>query len=278
MTGFLAALSISAALRTRSSGAAVVDGWNEARSVDRRERLGQPQLLHLGVEVDVDRRHRRAVGEPVGAQQRLAGGARRGGLVVPFGEVAHDRALVARGVDPVDPRTALDRIDRAGGAEHHHRHAVAPGIEHRHGGVEQADVGMDRGRHRAAGHLGVAVGDRHSGLLMQAQEHLRRLVAEVVDDRVVQAAIARAGIECDIGNVEGAQRIGHDVAAEARRIGAGRDRPFKGAGRDGSGVAGARGGGAGRIGRRHPCFLVLEPGSRAASARIRNFASLRGIL
>ena len=84
--------------------------------------------------------------------------------------------------------------------------------------------------------------------------------------RVVQAAIAGAGIERDIGNVEGAQRIGDDVAAEARRIGAGRDRPFEGAGRDSGGFAGARGGGAGRIGRRHPCFLVLGTGSGSRAA------------
>ena len=194
---------------------------HEARGVDRRERLGELGLLHLGVEVDVDRTHGRGVGDPGGADDRLAGGRGRGRLVVPLGVVAHDRALVARGVDPVDPGPPLGGIDRAGGAEHDDGHAVAPGVEHRHGGVEQADIGMHGGGHRLAGHLGVAVGDRDGALLVQAEQHLRRLVAEEVDDRIVQAAVARAGIERDVGNFQRAQRVGDHVAAEARRVGAG---------------------------------------------------------
>ena len=43
---------------------------------------------------------------------------------------------------------------------------------------------------------------------MQAQQHLRALVAEIVDDAVVQAAIARAGIEREVRNVERAQHRG----------------------------------------------------------------------
>ena len=80
---------------------------------------------------------------------------------------------------------------------------------------------MHRGRHRAAGDLGVAVRDRDRALLVQAQQHLRLLVAEEIDDAVVQPAIARAGIERNVGNIERAQRLGDDVAAEAGRVGAG---------------------------------------------------------
>ena len=191
-----------------------------ALGVDRRQRRRQLALLHLGVEVDVGRAARRGVRHPVGAQHRLAGGAGRRRLVVPLGEVADDRALVGGGVDPVDPRPALHRVDRTGGAEDQDRHAVAPGVEDRHGGVEQADVGVHRGGHRLAGDLGVAVRDRDRGLLVQAEQHLRLLVAEEVDDAVVQPAVARAGIERDVGNVERAQRLGDDVAAEGRRVGA----------------------------------------------------------
>ena len=124
-------------------------------------------------------------------------------------------------MDPVDPRPALGCVDRAGGAQDHHRHAVAPGIEDRHGGVKQPDIGMDRGGHRLAGDLGVTVGDGDRALLVQAEQHLRRLVAEEVHDRVVQAAVAGAGIERDVGNLERAQGVGDHVAAEARRVGAG---------------------------------------------------------
>ncbi len=197
-----------------------------------RQRLLEHRLLHVGIEIDVDRALRRGVGEPRAAQQRFTRGGRGGGLVVPLGVGAHDRALVGGGVDPVDPRPALCRVDRAGGAEDDDRHAVAPGVEDRHGGVEQPDIGMYRGAHRLAGDLGIAVGDRDRRLFVQAQQHLRRGVADVIDQAVVQAAIARPGIERDIGNVEIAQHLGHDIAAEAGRIGAGRDRTLDGGGVD----------------------------------------------
>ena len=193
---------------------------HEALVVDRRQRRGELALLHLGVEIDVGRAARRGVRHPVGAQHGLAGRAGRRRLVVPLGVVANDRALVGGGVDPVDPRAALHRIHRAGGAENQHGHAVAPGVEDRHGGVEQADVGVHRRRHRLAGDLGVAVRDRDRRLFVQAQQHLRLLVAEEVDDRVVQAAIGGAGIERDVGDIERTQRLGDDVAAESRRVGA----------------------------------------------------------
>ena len=177
---------------------------------------------------------RRGVGDPGRAQHGLARGGGRGGLVVPFGVAAHQRALIARGVDPVDPGPPLRRVDRTGGAEHDHRHAVAPGVEDRHGGVHQPDIGMHRRRHRAAGDLGIAMRDRDRAFLVQAEQHLRPLVAEIIDQRVMQAAIARARIERDIGNVEGAQRFGDHVAAEASRVAARRHRTFdRGLGRGG---------------------------------------------
>ena len=106
--------------------------------------------------------------------------------------------------------------------------------------VHQADIGVHDRRHRLAGDLGIAVRDRDRGFLVQAEQHLRLLVAEIVDDAVVQAAIAGAGIERDIGNVERAQHVGDDVAAEARDVDAGGDGAV-----DGGGV----GGGCGRLGR-----------------------------
>ncbi len=198
---------------------------HEALRIDRRHGLGELFLLHAGVEIDVNRPARRGIGDPGGAQNRFARGGGRGGLVVPFGVAAHQRALVARGVDPVDPRPALDAIDGPGGAEQQHRHAVAPGIEDRHGAVHQADIGMHRGSHRLAGDLGIAVRDGDGALLVQAEQHLRPLVAEVIDDAVVEAAIAGARIERDVGHAGGAQRVGRDIAAESGRIDAGRHRP-----------------------------------------------------
>ena len=249
-----------------SAGAALVDRRHVAFGVDRRHRLRQFGFLHLGVEIDVSRPARRGVGDPAGAQHRFARGDRRGRLVVPFGVAAHQRALVARGVDPVDPRPPLGGVDRSGGAEHDHRHAVAPGVEERHGGVHQADIGMHRRRHRLAGDLGVAVRDGDRAFLVQAEQHLRPLIAEIIDQTVVQTAIAGARIERDIGDVERAQRVGHHVAAEAGGIDAGRDRAIDGRQR---GVADRLRFGAIALGFRH-CWILPSPARAgvAASNRI----------
>jgi hypothetical protein len=57
------------------------------------------------------------------------------------------------------------------------------------------------GRHGFSGDLRIAVSDRHRAFLVQAQQHLRPLIAEIVDEAVVQAAIARTWIEGDVGDV-----------------------------------------------------------------------------
>ena len=75
-----------------------------------------------------------------------------------------------------------------------------------------------------AGHLGIAVRDGDRVLLVQAEQHLRLLVAEIVDQAVVQAAIAGARIERDIFDAGCAQRVGRDVAAELGGVDAGRRR------------------------------------------------------
>ena len=222
-----------------------------APGIDRRQLLGELRLLHAGVEIDVDRAHRRRVGDPGAAQQSLARGAGRGRLIVPFGVAAHQRALVLRGVDPVDPRPPLHGVDGTGRAENQHRHAVAPGVEQGHGGVEETDIGVDRGGHRLAGDLGVTVRDGDGALLVQAEQHLRRRIAEVVDEAVVQAAIARARRQRDVGDVEHAQRVGDDIAAERRCIHARRHRTLH---RGNRGISAHRlcpPAGAQGIGRRH---------------------------
>ena len=133
---------------------------SEPRGIGHRGRSVEPGLLQPGVEADVDRPARRRVREQRRAQDRLLrrGGGR--GLVVPLGVVAHERALVARGVDPVDPRPALRRVHRSGRAENEHRHAVAPRVEDRHGRVHQADVRVHRRCHHAPRHPVIAVRDR----------------------------------------------------------------------------------------------------------------------
>ena len=48
--------------------------------------------------------------------------------------------------------------------------------------MHQADVGVHRRGHRLAGDLGIAVRDGDGGFLVQAQQHLRLRIAEIVDD------------------------------------------------------------------------------------------------
>ena len=48
-------------------------------------------------------------------------------------------------------------------------------------------------------------GDGDGVLVVQGEHDLRGAVAEIVDDAVVKAAVARARHERDIGDVEGAQ-------------------------------------------------------------------------
>ncbi|MNC87418.1 hypothetical protein D3C83_31450 [compost metagenome] len=50
-------------------------------------------------------------------------------------------------------------------------------------------------------------------LVVDGQQHLWRAVAEVIDDAVVQPAVARAGIQRDVRHVELAQHGGKNVAA-----------------------------------------------------------------
>ena len=180
-------------------------------------RRGQALLLQAHVEADVDRRGRRRPGDRVGLGERVQRRLDRGGLVVPLGVRPDQRALVGGGVDPVDPGPPPGRVDRAGGPDDQHRDAVAPGVVDGHGRVHQADVAVDRDGHRPPGHLGVAVRDRDRVLLVQADEHPRIAVAAVVHQAVVQPAVARAGDERDVAQVEAAEEFGQRVAAPLDR-------------------------------------------------------------
>ena len=202
---------------------------NESKRIDRRQRCGKRRFLKLRVEIHVDRGHRRRAREPRGAKKRFTHRRRRCRLIVPFDVRPHERALIARGVNPIDPRTPLRRVDRACRAEDQHGHPVAPRVEDRHRRVHQADVGVHGDSERASGDFRVAVRDRDGVFLVQTQQHLRRGVAEEIDEAVVQAAIARAGIQCNVRNVERAKRRRDDVAAERRLGGFDADRAFESA-------------------------------------------------
>jgi hypothetical protein len=68
--------------------------------------------------------------------------------------------------------------------------------------MQQTDVRMQGRSHHLVGSLGVTLCDRDCRLVVQAEQHLRRTVAEVVDEAVVQPAVARARVERDVRDVE----------------------------------------------------------------------------
>ena len=176
-------------------------------------------LLQAGVETHVDRAVRRRRRHLVGLQHALDDRFRRARLVVPFREVAQQRALILGGVNPIDPRPPLVGRDRPRRAERQNRHPVAPGVEDAHQAVHQADIAVQDARHRLVGDLGIAVRDRDDMILVQTQQHLRRAIAEIVHQAVVKSAIARAGIERHVFDVQLAQHLGCDVARPAHVVG-----------------------------------------------------------
>ena len=72
---------------------------------------------------------------------------------------------------------------------------------------------MERRCHHAVGGFRVTVGDRDRSFFVHREHHLRAAVAEVVDDAVVQSAIARARHQRDVRNADLAQHRGDRVAA-----------------------------------------------------------------
>ncbi len=188
------------------------------RRVGARNFARQFGFLHFGVEIDIDRPLGRAFGQPSPSQQCFPRGGGRGRLVVPFYVIAHQSALIGGGMNPVDPRAAFIGVHRSRGTQNHHRHAVAPSVEDRHGRVHQPHVGMDGRSHGLARDLGVTMGDRHRVFLMQAQQYFRIGIAQIIDQTVVQPAKAGARVERDKGNIEIVQCLGNDVRAETRRV------------------------------------------------------------
>src|SRR5579875_1740961 len=185
----------------------------ETRKVGESDRFIELLFLNPDVEANVDRSVRRGTRDLCRADDRLDRRLRGAGLIVPLRIVAHERSLIGGRVNPVDPGTALRRVDRPGRAQDDERHSIAPGVEARHRGVHQPDVAVDDREHRLAGDLRIPLCDRDRMLLMQTQEHLGVLVAEIVDDTVVQPAVACTRDERRVPKIELTQDGGDRIAA-----------------------------------------------------------------
>lgn len=72
---------------------------------------------------------------------------------------------------------------------------------------------MERDRERLLGQLRVAVGHGDGVLLVETEHDLGSLVAEIVDETVVESAVAGSRIERDERQLEAAQQLGDGIAA-----------------------------------------------------------------
>ena len=79
--------------------------------------------------------------------------------------------------------------------------------------MHEADVRVNDSRHRLIGRLRIAVRNANRMVFMQAQQHAGIAVAQMVDDGIVEAAIARAGVEAYVFEAEAAQHLRENVRA-----------------------------------------------------------------
>ena len=105
---------------------------------------------------------------------------------------------------------------RSGAAEHHHRHAVDVGVENRHAGMLQTDHVVDDGDHRFVLRLGVAMSDGHRDFFVMAEDHFGLVIAAIVDDRIVDPAEGRTGVERGVLDIVRLHHIDDDIGAVFR--------------------------------------------------------------
>src|SRR5262249_56041908 len=114
-------------------GGGVSRGGNDGGGLGDGQGLGVVDgiFLQLGIERQHDRPHGRRHGDLVGAHRRFGEVLQRGGLVVPFHEVAEDGSGIDRRVHPFGAGCAFVGFDDVA-AHDDDRHAIAPGVVHRH--------------------------------------------------------------------------------------------------------------------------------------------------
>ncbi len=185
---------------------------NVLRNVELLAVLADHLLLQARVERDQHRAVRRRHGDLVRAHHRLREVLQRDRRVVPLGVVAHQQTDVLRRVEGRHARRPVRGVEVVA-ADHDHRHAVAPGVVDRHRRVLQPHRAVAQRHQRFAGDLEVAMAHGDRGFLVHAGEELRHLVAAVVDERFVDAAVARSTVRRAVLDVEGLEDVDHEVRA-----------------------------------------------------------------
>ena len=167
-------------------------------------------------------RARRRGGDLIGAHERLGEVLRRDRRVVPFGVVAHDGVDVLRRMHRRHARRPVRGVEIVAG-EHDHRRAVAKRVVDVHGGVHQPDRAVDQRHQRLVGDLVIAVGDADAAFLMGAGEEFRRRVLAVVDQQLVDGAIARCRVGRQVFDVERLDNVDHEIRSGLALARIGRD-------------------------------------------------------
>ena len=183
---------------------------HEFRNVEFLAEIAQRLLRQAVVQRQHDGRARRRGGDLIGAHERLGEVLRRDRRVVPFGVVAHDGADVLRRMHRRHARRPVRGIEIVAG-EHDHGRAVAKRVVDVHGGVHQPDRAVAQRHQRLVGDLVIAVGDADAGFLMGAGEEFRHRVLAVVDQRLMDAAIARCRIGRQVFDVERLDDVDHEI-------------------------------------------------------------------
>ena len=216
ITGFSASTSIFAASSDRS---VIAGGWRCQASLGickfafgLRDRL----LLQFAVGYDHDGLHGRRHGDLVGAN---------GGL----GEVRQAKPANHPTWCNREPSTrrparyaptplrcdAMRVLDVA--QQKIQRHAIAVSVVNGHGCVLQAHGAVRHHHHRLAFDLEVAMSHGDRRFLVAAGEQLRDLVAAVINQRLVDAAKAGAGISGDVFDAQLLDHVDHEVGTRAVR-------------------------------------------------------------
>jgi hypothetical protein len=177
---------------------------------DAHRRRGHRPFLHVVIEDNQDRLHRRRHRDLIGAHHRLGERRERRRLIVPLHAVAHDEPHVLSAVIRVHAVRARPGITKVAGDDEH-GHAVGIGVVDRHRCVLQANVAVHDREHRLAFDLGVAVRHRDRRLFVAARQQLRHPVFAVVDDRFVQPFEARSRIRGDVLEAEALDHVDHEV-------------------------------------------------------------------
>lgn len=120
--------------------------------------------------------------------------------------IADEGGLVRDGVDPVDPRTPIGRVERPCADEGDERRTVSPGVEERHRRMQESDGVVQPHGHRRARHLDEAVRHGDSGLFVEREDRLGSAPCRM-DDRVVESSQCRTRVEREMRTAVARQRI-----------------------------------------------------------------------